>query len=46
MNLDAIAPKELVDGCMVPAEMTLKQKYQADQQLAVIRQRRLAERSE
>ena len=32
MSLDAIAPEEIVDGFMVPAEMTLEQKRQADQQ--------------
>lgn len=45
MNLDAIAPDELVDGFMLPAQMTTEQKRQADQQLAVIRQQRLAEQS-
>lgn len=46
MNLDAIAPEEIVDGFMLPAKMTLEQKRQADQQLAVIRQKRLVEQSE
>lgn len=46
MNLNAIAPQELVDGFMLPAKMILEQKRKADQQLAIIRQQRLTERSE
>lgn len=46
MNLDAIAPEEVADGFMMPAEMTPDEKRQADQQLAAIRKKRLAQRSE
>ncbi|RAJ89896.1 hypothetical protein LX87_05630 [Larkinella arboricola] len=46
MNLDEIAPEEVVDGFMVPAKMTLEQKRRADGQLARIRQERFANRSE
>jgi plasmid maintenance system antidote protein VapI len=46
MKLEAIAPEEIVDGFMLPARMTLEQKHQANQQLAIIRQQRLAEQSE
>lgn len=46
MNLDEIAPEEIVDGFMLPAKMTLEQKRQADEQLASIRHERLANRSQ
>lgn len=39
MNLDVIDPEELVDGFMIPAEMTPEEKLQADQQLALIRKK-------
>ncbi|MCF2491617.1 helix-turn-helix transcriptional regulator [Dyadobacter sp. CY347] len=46
MNLDAVAPQDVVDGFMLPAQMSSEQKRQADQQLALIRQKRIAEMSD
>ncbi len=46
MNFDTIAPEEIVDGFMLPAQMTNEQKLKANKQLAIIRQGRIAGVSE
>ncbi|WP_207508200.1 hypothetical protein [Telluribacter humicola] len=46
MNLEKITPEELVDGFMVPAHLTDEQRRTANLQLANVRQKRMAERSQ
>lgn len=46
MNLDTITPEEIVDGFMIPSQISIKEKHQADLELNNIRKQRSADRSD